>query len=362
MYLILMCAMAVFSGWALWHRNPLFSMRTTLRFMVVLAAMIGTFVLAELATIDYVQHFSQTVQLVAIFAVVGAGTLAMIGIAITLSLPKASPLPASAKQLRVFRTRTLRWVKGFGWALVAFALLELVLRGAAQIMVGTIGGLFAFMGVVMLFGGYLTARRTDLWLSAVEASPWVHWTYTPAQWRQWTDVEVQRTTLAVDKSFRWRRDWKKATPLVVPALAVPLFFVDEPWRVRLLLVAVIGALLVTCFALVTGADKRAPQSLRKKLAKADPEVFFGEDGLFADGDFTPWQSAGVYLQAACIDEREPRGVSLRFLKIVAGAGAMQELHVEVNLPLPVKDGVVADLARLQRELSARCSHASVSLA
>jgi hypothetical protein len=51
MYLVLMCILALFSGWVAWHRNPLFSVRSTLRFIVVLGAMIAAFVLAELATI-----------------------------------------------------------------------------------------------------------------------------------------------------------------------------------------------------------------------------------------------------------------------------------------------------------------------
>jgi hypothetical protein len=359
---MLMSGMAVFSAWALWHRNPLFSLRATLRFIVVLVAMIATLVLAQLATLKYTQHYSQTVQLGAIFGVVGVGTMAMLAVAVTLSLPKAATLPASVKRLHVFRMRTYRWAKRLGWSIVAFALLELVLRGTPRTTVGTIGGLFAFMGIVMVFGAYLTARRTDLWLSAVEASPWVHWTYTPEQWRRWTDLEVQRRALAPDESFQWARDWKKGVPIAVTTIVVPLLFVGESWAVRLTFVAVVGALLVAGVALAKEGDRRAPQSLRRKMTNADPEVFFGEDGLFADGDFTPWLSAGVYLQAASIDERQPRSLALRFLKIVAGAGSLQPVHMEVNLPLPTAAAVTADLARLQLELSARCNQASISLA
>jgi hypothetical protein len=29
-------------------------------------------------------------------------------------------------------------------------------------------------------------------LSALECSPWLHWQYSPAQWQQWTDVQIKR--------------------------------------------------------------------------------------------------------------------------------------------------------------------------
>jgi hypothetical protein len=63
-----------------------------------------------------------------------------------------------------------------------------------------------------------------------------------------------------------------------------------------------------------------------------------------------------------MDDRELRSSTLQFQKIAPGAGSMRQVVMKVNLPLPTREGVTADLALLQRELSAKCSHASVSLA
>jgi len=361
MYLALIALLAVASGWVAWRKNPLFSLRSTLRFVVLLAAMVAGFVLALLVVIQYTQRLPQNLQLGALFGAVGVLTIIVIAVTIQLSLPTASPLPAAAKHLNVFRKRTYVWAGRFAWALVAFAALELVLRGSAQIAVGTVGGLFAFIGVTLLVGLYMTAHRTDSWLSAVEADPWVHWTYTPEQWRRWTDTEAERAIPDPTSLFHWRRDWKKVTPTLTAMLVVPLCFAGEPWMVRLIFTGVIAALIVIIVAWVKHSTQEAPAAMRRKLVGATPDVYFGRDGLFANGEFTPWLTAGVYLQAAYVDERQPRSLALKFCKIQVGY-QMQTVTMNVDLPLPEGSGVADDLARLQRELGAKCVQASVSLA
>ena len=363
MYMVLMALLAVGGGWVAWRKNPLFSVRSTLRFILTAAAMLAAFIFAELAAIKYTAHFSEAVQLGAIFGVVGVGTIAMIGGIIKLSLPKGEPLPPSAKMVNIFRKRTHIWAKRLACFLLTFAVLVLVLRGAPQIVVGTIGGLFAFLGIVMLFAAWLTAKKTDRWLSAVEADPWAHWTYTPEQWRQWTEIEVQRAAPVSAQMFQWRRDWKKVVPTFAVMIFVPpLFFPECSWTERLVIMGVSTSLLVVGVALGNCSKVNAPASLRKKLVKANPEVYFGQDGLFADGEFTPWLTAGVYLHSAFRDEREPRSIMLQFHKIIAGSGSMTTVTTNVNLPLPQSNTVEADLARLQRELSAKCTQAAVALA
>lgn len=361
MLMALVCLLTVLSAWAAWRKNPLFSLRATLRFIVSLGALVAAFVLFQLVAIAWADHLSQTAGLVVIFGATGLGTIAVLGLAIELSLPKATPLPAAARELNVFRKRTYVWARWLAWALLAFAVLELVLRGDAQIIVGTIGGLFAFLGVILMFSFYLTARRTDQWLSSVEAEPWAHWTYTPDQWRRWIEIEAKRATPDPAGLFQWRRDWRKAAPFFAIMLAVPLFFVGAPWTIRIVAIVVIAALIVIGVALANREKRLAPAALRKKLAQAGTDVYFGREGLFADGDFTPWLSPGVYLHAAYLDGGEPPSLTMQFLKTTSGYGAMQTMTMKVTLPLP-EHGAVADLARLQRELSAKCNQANVKLA
>jgi hypothetical protein len=362
MYMALIALLGALSIWAVLRKNPAFSARSVLRFFVVLIAMLAAFVLAMLTTLKYTDRLPQAVQLGAIFAVVGVGTIAMIAVAIQASLPQAAPLAASAKRLNVFQKRTYVWARRLGWALLAFALLMLVLRGAPQAVVGTLGGLFGFLGIIMVFGLRLTARRTDRWLSAVEADPWVHWIYTPEQWRQWTEVAVQRQAPEPDGAFHWRRDWKMVALIAIPILGALLFFIDAPWTMRLTIAGIL-ALTMTAGLVLAGRGKaKTSLVLQRKLTTAGLDVYFGQDGLFALGEFTPWLTVGVYLQAAFLDEREPRSLALRFEQVVSGYGSAQLVPKILSLPLPESHGVENDLARLQKELSARCQKAAITLA
>jgi hypothetical protein len=361
MYMALIALLSAVSTWMVLRKNPAFSARHVLRFFGVLTSMVGALVLAILTTLKYTEGLPQSVQLAAIFGVVGLGTLAMIAVAIQASLPVGAPLPASAKRLSVFQRRTYVWARRLGWALLGFALLMLVLRGAPQAELGALGGLSGFLGIVMVFGFWLTARRTDRWLSAVEADPWVHWIYTPEHWRQWTEVATQREAPEADGAFHWRRDWKMVASISIAILGALLFFVDAPWTMRLTIVGILAVTMAAGLCLA-GRDKaKASRVLRRKMTPADLDVYFGQDGLFALGEFTPWLTAGVYLQAASLDEREPRSVALRFQEVVPGYASTNLVPKTVSLPLPECHGVDNDLARLQKELSARCQTAAITL-
>jgi uncharacterized membrane protein YkgB len=286
----------------------------------------------------------------------------MIAVAIQASLPEGAPLPASAKRLNMFQKRTYVWARRLGWALPAFASVVLLLRGTPQAVVGTLGGLLGFLGIIMVFGFWLTARSTDRWLSAVEADPWVHWIYTPEQWRQWTEAAVQREAPEPDGAFHWRRDWKMVTSISIAILGALLFLVDAPWTMRLTIAGILAVTMTAGLGLAGRNKAKASQALRRKLATADLEVYFGEDGLFALGEFTPWLTVGVYLQAAFLDEREPRSLALQFQKVVSGYASTYLVPKTLSLPLPQCHGVDNDLARLQKELSVRCQKAAITLA
>jgi len=361
MYMTLLPLLVAASCLVVLLKNPAFSARKLLEFFAVLTAMVAAFVLAILATLKCTERLPASVQLGAIFGVIGLGTVAMITVGIQASLPHGAPLPASAKRVNIFQRRTYVWARRLGYALLAVAVLMLVLRGTPQAMVGTIGGLFGFVGIVVVFGLWLTARRTDRWLSAVEADPWVHWKYTPEQWQKWTEGAVQRAAPEPDGAFHRGRDGKIMASISLVVLAALLFFVDAPLTMRLA-IAGIFAVTMTAGLGLAGRGKAKASLLRRKLNTADLEVYFGQDGLFAMGEFTPWLTVGVYLQAACLDEREPRSLALRFQQVVAGYGSANLVPKTLSLPLPECDGVANDLARLQKELSTRCQKATITLA
>ena len=144
----------------------------------------------------------------------------------------------------------------------------------------------------------------DRWLSAVEDAPWVRWSYTAEQWRRWVDVEVERTSSV--PTFQWGRNWYKfVLPVVGIAVGVAIFSPGS-WLFKGMYVAGITALLVVMIVAGQRSDRSRPQRVRAQLIQAEPEVCFGQEGVFADGVFTPWLTSGVYLLGAWLDERPPR--------------------------------------------------------
>jgi hypothetical protein len=357
MYLLGFCLLAVVSGWVAWRNNPMFSVRSTLRFLLAVGLMLAVFIGVMIQVSQYSVTHPGPVAYMAIGATVVFGTIAFIWVIIVASTPKSAPLPKTAKMLTPNRQKVWKWAKRFLWTVLALAVLEAVLRGTAQIVVGTFGGMFVFVGIVLLFTGYVSARQMDRWLSAVEDTPWIHWSYTAEQWQRWTDVEVGRTSSM--PAFQWGRNWYKfALPVVGIAAGVAIFSPGS-WLFKGLYVAGVTALLVVMIVAGQRSDRNKPERLRSQLAGAEPEVYFGQEGVFADGVFTPWLTSGVYLLGAWLDERAPRSLVLRFEKIVVGSTGSGSSTVDICAPVP--ENAAQDLARLQQELTARCPKADVRL-
>jgi hypothetical protein len=352
--------MGVVSGWVAWRRSPLFSTRSTLRFLLVLALLLSAVIGAIIAAVDFSETQSVAVGMTAVGSVIVLGTIAMIWVIVVVSTPKSVALPASVKMLSPFRRRVFTWVKRVVCGVLVWAALLAVVPGIWQSIIAVIGGLFVFLAFVLCFTAYLSARQMDRWLSAVEADPWVHWSYSPGQWQQWTDAEVARTPVV--HQFVWGRDWHK---LAWPVLAIAIgavFLWPGPWIDRALYVAGITTLLVAVLLSSQRGDAHAPQRLRSTLMKADPEAYFGQDGVFAYGVFTPWLTIGVYLVSASIDDRAPPSLVLRFEKATLAPAVSQSTTVDVIVPLADTPTVAADLTRLQEKLAARCPAARVTIA
>jgi hypothetical protein len=355
MYMVGFALMAVLSGWVAWRNNPMFSVRSTLRFLLAVGLMLAV-VIGVLAQVSqYSVTHPGPVAYVGLGAAIVLGTMAMIWVVIVVSTPKSAPLPKTAKMLRPNRQKVWRWGRRFLWTVLALAVLEAVLRGTAQDLVGVFGGMFVFIGVILMFTGYISARQMDRWLSAVEDQPWVRWNYSAEQWQKWVEVEEQRTSAT--PTFQWERNWYKFVLPVVGIAAGVALFSPGSWLFKGLYVGGITTLLAVIILASQRSDRKRPQRVRAQLAKAAPEVCFGQEGIFADGVFTPWLTSGVYLQGAELDERPPRSLVLHFTKIVPGASGAQPQDICV----PVPDGAAQALARLQQELTARCPKADVRI-
>jgi hypothetical protein len=349
-------------AWAAWRRNPLYSTRSTLRAAGISLLAIGGVILLIVATVNFVINRSPVVAGIALGAVIIFGTLALIFIITAVSTPKESKpaaLPHSVKLVTNNRRKMYVWVKVFAILLGIFALLALV-PGATRIIALTIGGMTLFLAVILMPVLYWTSRTADKSLTETELNPWVHWIYTPDQWAQWSNVQVERLS-ATPPGFVLQRDWHRFLFPFAIIIGGVAFFVPGGWLFKVLyLTPVCGAILAIAVLSGRGGASHAAK-LHAKLMQASPEAWFGRDGIFCDGVFTQWLNVSVYLVSATIDERQPRSLMLNFERSVPnpyGPTQIIPIHQAVLIPANAE----ADLARLQQELTARCPKAQVAVA
>ncbi len=362
MYQLPLAFLMMFGAWAAWRRNPMYSSRATLRTAAVTLLAIGGAVLLIIATINLTAHRSVAVVAGAMGAVIVIDSLALIFIIQAVSVPKESKpaaLPHSVHLVTTNRVKVLKWLKVFA-VLIAVCALGGLLPGAAGIISLTLGGFTLLLVVILLPVYYYNTRGLDQALTATELNPWVHWHYTPDEWQQWSAVQADRLR-ATPPTFVFQRDWRRCLFPIAIIIGGVAWFVPGSWLFKsLYLAAVCGAILAIAVLGGRGGAHSA-EKLRAKLLEASPEAYFGRDGLFSDGVFTPWLNISVYLLSAAIDERQPRSLLFNFARSVPnpyGSDQVIPIHQAVLIPA----NAAADLARLQHELYARCPKAQIALA
>jgi hypothetical protein len=363
MYLAVFALLSCVGAWFAWRRNPLYSTRSTLRSAIVvlfsIAAVIGLIVVA----VNFTMHKSPAVAGVTLAAVIIFGTLSLIFIIQAVSTPTqaklAVDLPPGATLLHFHRQKIYKWLKFLAGLLAVCGVLAIVIPGDAKYAALTLGAMALFLAAILLPVAYVTARRFDVSLTALECNPWLHWQYTPEQWRQWTNVQIDRMEAEPPKVIL-KRNWRNlACTLSAIALAIFLFYPGQ-WLLDSLSVLFSCGLVLAVVILGPGEQRRSAEKLRATLLKAAPEVYFGHDGVFCDGTYTQWLGMDIYLLAATIDERQPRSLLFRFEKIEPnpyGGFPAVPIHQSVLIP----PGSESDLARLQKELEARCPAAQITL-
>lgn len=359
---LLLAIALMFSSWAAWRRNPLYSARRTVRTAaIVLMAIAGAIVLI-IAAVNLSKGRSPGVFACIMAVTIVVDTLALIFIIQAVSVPKESKpaaLPHSIKLVTTNRKKIVPWLKALAILILIFGLGGLV-PGAVGIVSLTLGGMALFLAVILLPVGYYSFRTLDQSLTATELNPWVHWQYTPEQWQQWSAVQADRLR-ATPAAFVLGRDWRKFLFPFAIILGGVAIFSPGSWLFRMSYVAVVcGAIFVIAFLSGRGGASSA-EKLHAKLLAAQPEAYFGHDGVFSDGVFTPWLNISIYLLSAEIDERQPRSLLLQFEKSVPNPyGTNQVVPIHQSVLIPPNAG--GDLARLQQELTARCPTARVVLA
>jgi hypothetical protein len=343
------------ASWSAWRRNPMYSRRLTLRLLAVIVFGVAGVFAAVIAAGELTQHSSGPVTAAAIGGTCFVSGLAFVWLIVQFTIP-SPPLPAGTQLATLNRAKLIPWVQRFGWAAAGVAILALVLPGPAKAIAYAVGGLLLVLAGFSLFTVYAVALHLDRSLTSVEIDPWLHWRYTPEEWTTWSAVEVARIQAATPQ-WAWQRDWK-ALAIIFAVLAIPYALNVDPADWKLL-----TALLVLSWLVVLGLllgigmyAQTAPYRMQRLLAHAVPDTYIGAAGVCSDGIFNQWQNVGNYLTSATLDERDPRSITLVFVRSVSGGGTIE---VTQNVLIPA--GADGDIAKLQSLLAAALPGASIGL-
>ncbi len=341
---------AAFSGW---RKSPLYSLRTALKlaggFLMIAVVVTG----ASLAIANGTVGRSPVAQGVAAFlAIAVLGSVSSV-LVVRITDAHVAQLPPSAKLVSFNRHKVYRWI----WRLVAFLVIAstaaLVLPSSWLWLPTGLGGFVLLLCGPMLSIAYMMARRNDRGMSAVIADPWAHWQYDPEEWVQW--AKNQRDW---EESQEGPWSWKRASLFVIfcsGLFALGALFTGESLRERVIIVAGLTGFIVL-LALVAYWVKRTNFDRRhRRLLAASRETWFGDEGLFCNGAYTPWILSGRYLQKATAALDPPERLTLLFQSF----NGTSSVVVTQRILLP-KDRI-SDLPMLQQKLANRCRTASVHL-
>jgi hypothetical protein len=355
--ILLFAILSITGAWAGWRRSPLYSAKITLKLVVIFLLIVATIVgLSWASTSGAISH-SPEVQMAMVFiAIVAVGTGATALIVRTTDSHVAQ-LPASVRMVTIERHKVQRWI----WRTLVY----LLISGAAALAfpqwswLPGVPALLVFLGCgPMLTALYMRARRLDRGMTQVVATPWLHWNYTPPQWQAWA-ASQRAWELAKNPPFQWKRDgwkWTKFLLFITLLFALGALVTGGTFRERVTLVAIATSFILVMMVLVAVVGHGAAERHYRRLLAAPPEAYFGAEGVFCNGAFTPWKLSGAYLIRANALHDPPARVELVFEQF-SGSTSM-----EVTKRVPIPEGRESDLPLLQEKLSATSRTARVRLA
>lgn len=352
--LIVFALLTIVGSLAAWRASPLYSLKSTLKLGLATLLIPAVAVGAAMAIYDGPLKNAPVAQaVVGLFAYLLIATGAMVLI-VRITDAHVAQLPPAVKLVNVHRHRVLRW----GWRLIVYVLMNagaaLIVPDRWQWLPEMLGGFVLLICGPMIGLAYMMARRNDRAMSAIFASPWVHWQYTPQQWQQWIDNQLQ-----------WER--AKQKPVSWRALFLFMLFCDSLFALgtafdggfggeNLYIFFGLCGLVVVFIAIMVAVGQLGPRRRKRLLLAAPPEAYFGDEGVFCNGEFTTWILSGRYLLSASVESTSTTCVILVFESYTGNASI--QLYKRVFVP----PDHCADLALLEKKLAASCPSASVNLA
>jgi hypothetical protein len=358
--LLIFCFLTIAGAFTAWRRSPLYSLKITFKligaFLLIVAVVAGaTYVLVNGAMLTSPTR-SPIVEAIAGFVALLTLACASSILIVRITDKHVAQLPPSARLVSFNRHKITRWI----WRLTVFLLINtaacLVLPSSWKWLPAALGSFVLFVCGPMLSIGYMMARRNDRGMSAVIANPWAHWQYTPQQWAEW--AKNQR---AWEEAQEGPWSWKGVSLFVllcVGLFALGALFTGASLRENEIIVGGLTGFLLVLVALAYWFKRTNFDRRYRRLLAAQPETWFGDEGLFANGAYTPWILSGRYLlkaTAAINLVDAPPHLTLIFESF--NGSSSTQITQRVLIP----DGHITDLPMLQQKLSAHCPTASVHL-
>ena len=349
----LIAILIVVGAWRGWRRSPLYSPKITLQIVGVCLLIVAVWVAVSLGLFSGpLSHSPVALGIGAAIAIVVIGTGAT-GLLIHITDRHVAQVPPSAHLVTIHRRKVQRWF----WRTVVYLLINaaaaLSLRSSWHWLPIALGGFVLLMCGPMLMGFYMRARRLDLGMSAVIAAPWAHWQYTPAQWESW--AKSQR---AWEQSSSGALTWRKSLLLLLICMALFVFgalFSGAGLRENVAIVAGLSAFLMLLLIGANWFGSTSYERRYRRLLAAPPESWLGDEGLFCNGEYSPWTLSGAYL----LDATAPRDPPARLVLVFQTFNGTSSVQVARRVLIP--EGHESDLAVLQQKLRECCRTASVHL-
>jgi hypothetical protein len=339
-----------FSGW---RKSPLYSLKTTLKlvgaYLLIVVVVMGA---SQVPVNGTISHKPVVLAIAGFLAVVVVGCSSSI-LVVRITDAHVAQLPPSAKLVSFNRHKVYRWI----WRLVVFLVIAttaaLVLPSSWIWLPTGLGGFVLLLCGPMLSISYMMARRNDRGMSAVIANPWAHWQYDPGKWAQW--AKYQREW---EESQEGPWSWKRASLFVLfcaGLFALGALFTGESLRENAIIVSGLTGFVVLLALLAYWFKRTNFERRYRRLLAAAPETWFGDEGLFCNGAYTPWILSGKYLQRATTASDPPARLTLLFQSFNGTS------PVIVTQRILIPDDYISDLPMLQQKLATRCRTASVHL-
>jgi hypothetical protein len=295
-------------------------------------------------------------------AVLGAIAVVVVGTGATGLIIRATDshvaqLPPSVRVSTVERHKVQRWI----WRTLVYLLMSAAaaLAWPQWSWLPGVPGLLILLGCgPMLTGFYMRARRLDLGMTAVMAAPWAHWQDTADGWEQWA-LQQRDWELARNPPFVWKRDagkWGKFLLFVTVLFALGALFTGGSSREKIAITTGLTGFVVLLMLTVILIGHGAAERRHRRLRAAPPDSYFGGEGVFCNGEFTPWTLSGAYLIEATALHDPPARIMLVFQTFNGSTST------EVTKRVAIPPGREADLPMLQEKLRATSRTARVKLA